>query len=463
MKRRSMFVLSVVMLLGLCAPIFAQTYSLDIAFEGPWIFYEEQQFKSRSPTGTDISVPVLVAVSPSGATAYSMSPHDVQDHHEAQMSTGEGYYIRSNGIYCLTFGDKCYPQLNGKSLTVDPQYPAGSTKGAILQVPFGAPGDTTWPWQLQGVANRVLILPMPDSYHNDGVWPMRFRSKHDMSSSFKEIRTSIGIVLHYSKGPDKLGLYGCDTSLPAWNNCTMPEIDSQGDQVSLANTGTLRLQMRAPDNEDACDHHVRRGYHVLFHMISSSANQAYAFIEPGKRMNANGTVEFESPDTTKHPCWTKDQKMHDQDDSLAKVETPSVSGNKKATPSYSKEIFSSMMFVAPLQDIQNQLEQLITAPDSKLQVLDTAEDDIAKALSIANSRFPTLSDVRRMKSLPDDGADSIKEVLSGRNTEIKPLVRARLLIVVRKLRALSATISGDTKNGADCRAAMVVLRQNPSN
>jgi hypothetical protein len=460
MKHRSLIVLSVVALLGLCAPTFAQPY-LDIALEGPWILYEEQQFKSKDPvSGKDVYVPVLVAISPSGATAYSMSRHDVQDHHEAQMSTGEGYYIRSNGIFCLTFGDKCYPQANGASLKVDSQYPNGGTKGGILPVPFGASGDTTWPWQLQGAANRVLILPMPDSYHNDGVWAMRFRGKHDLSYTFKEIRASIGIVLHYSKGPDRLGFYGCDTSHPAWDNCTTPETDSQGDQVSLDNTGTLRLQMRAPDNEDACDHHVRRGYHVLFHTISSTSNQAYAFIEPAKRINADGSGVFESPDKNKHPCWTKDLKLHDQDDSLAKVKTSTASGNKKTAPSSGTEMFSTTMFIAPLTDIQNQLKQFMTAPDSKLQVLDTAEGDVVMALSIANSRFPTLSDVRRIKSLPNDAADSIKQVLSDKDIKIKPLVRAKLLIIVGKLRALSVTITGATKNGADCRAAMVVLRNN---
>jgi hypothetical protein len=457
MKNCSLIILLVITCWCLSPSVFAQYKSMDIALEGPWILYEEQQFKSKATDSTPVYVSVLIAVSPLGAAANQVGHHDSKHHHVPQMSTGEGYYIKKKGIFCLTFGNTCYPQANGQSLIPDAGYP---NNGYILQEYYGAPGDKTWPWQTQGATNTVLILPMPDSYHNDGVWPFRFRKYYELASSpTSEQNASIGIVLHYSKGLGTVSLYECDLNQPSSDNCTKPVLDPNNNQVSLTNTGTLRLQMRAPDNEDACDHHVRRGYHEMFTIFSSPRNQDYAFIEPARGIYANGSIEFESAND--HPCWTRDKKQHDQD-RVSKDELPAPAPGNKTIVTFPNidPMNWSPTYVGLLTRLRDQINELVVRKGG-LQILDTARKDITDAINIAQSPFPRLSDMRRVDSLPNDAANSIEAVLSNKENGIGVRVRAKLLLIAKGLR--SRVASGPGKNGADCRAPMVLLRLNAEN
>src|SRR5205085_6599786 len=111
---------------------------------------------------------------------------------------------------------------------------------------------------------------------------------------------SIGLLLHYSKGPGRLRLFTCDPNQPTTANCTKPATDPKGNQIVVINTGTLRLQMRGPDTNDACDHHVRFGYHKMLGIVSSPYNKDYSYIEPAQTLKSDGmTGTFEDSNSQK--------------------------------------------------------------------------------------------------------------------------------------------------------------------
>ena len=119
--------------------VFAQTYHLDVALEGPWILYEEQHFKNKNKQ----DVAVLIAIAPTGATTPAMSHRDKIHHHIPQLSTGDGYYVPGPGIYCFKFDDECAPA-GAPSLMIGTGYP----KGQLLEMYYHDPAQTPagWPW-----------------------------------------------------------------------------------------------------------------------------------------------------------------------------------------------------------------------------------------------------------------------------------------------------------------------------
>src|SRR5581483_6271443 len=94
---------------------------------------------------------------------------------------------------------------------------------------------------------------------------------------------STGFVLHYTTGPTTLGLLGCPNVEPssagtyACNDSTI-----KIDHVTLYNkTGTLQIEMKAPDNNWSCDPHVRSIYPMMLDLVDPTAHQSgYAYIDP---------------------------------------------------------------------------------------------------------------------------------------------------------------------------------------
>jgi hypothetical protein len=240
MNRPILFVL--LMFLLRADATFAQ--SLDIDIEGPWIYYVDNTFKDNG--GRPESV--LIA----------MAPH-VEDHVGA-FSTGDGFVIQQPGIYCVGFDEQCAPAHSGNK----PSLP-----GKLLRVKVSP--DWYWYSALDKTA-IYLILPLPDSYTNDGVYRMKFGKKFGRSEYYgAEKKQSIGLSLHYANGPYNINLS---------SNCNALSTDAcpfDGQFQDQDNSGTLRITMKAPDVlADYCDMHVRRAYHLMLLALHSGSLQGGA-------------------------------------------------------------------------------------------------------------------------------------------------------------------------------------------
>ncbi len=262
----------------------------DIVLEGPWILYTEQAFPKNG--GTTVSV--LVAIAPAGDnSAGSMS------FHLPRISNGDGYYIIHNGIYCLTFDGECAPK--GKTKLDNDGYPTST----LLPVAVKAPsGGKSWDWASRVTSGNyglptILILPMPDSYSDDGVWFMRFGPAFSADGTGYDKNGSphsIGIHLHYTNGPKQyFDLLACDTATtPTATNCKIVVTGSKYHVTQLPNVGVLRVEMKAPDNLDACDYHVRAGYPAMLNLVGDPTYHSnISFIDPAYDTDPSGKPAFD--------------------------------------------------------------------------------------------------------------------------------------------------------------------------
>src|SRR4029077_10428875 len=163
---------------------------------------------------------VLVAMAPS------------VDKHVASFSTGDGFVMDKPGVYCVGFDGLCAPAHTGSKT---------SLPGRVLRIK--APNGWYWYSNLNA-AMIYLILPLPDGYANDGVYRMKFGSKFKTYGSEK--KQSIGLSLRYANGPSTINLS---------SNCQAPKADSclfDGVFKDQDNSGTLRINMKAPDEKDDC-------------------------------------------------------------------------------------------------------------------------------------------------------------------------------------------------------------------
>ena len=422
------------LLCGSCVA-FAQTYHLDIALEGPWILYEEQHLKDKNQQ----DVAVLIAIAPSGATAASVGHRDKIHHHTPQMSTGDGYYIPAPGVYCLKFDDECGPA-GATSLISGPGYP----QGQLLKMAYHDPANatTSWPWQTKGSGQIVLILPMPDFYSNDGVWPMRFRTKHNsINDPYTEGLNSIGVLLHYSKGPNSVRLFICDPNQPAVANCSTPATDPKGNKVVVTNTGTLRLQMRAPDTTDTCDHHVRFSYHEMFKIVGNPYNKEYSYIEPAQGMKPDGvTGTFET--STSHKCFDHDDQNASND---------SDAGAAQNGTSQSRTMPRSLINTGSLDTAFEDLSKLAV----KYKDLTPAKNALRDASKAANQLgdFPRISEVQQIGSLLNDSISAVESFTAKERGHVTKSDQRKL----ERIKSQEEEIAAATKNGGDCRAAAVLM------
>lgn len=428
--------------LSLSALAAAQS-QLDIALEGPWILYQDLHFSGKN----NKQIPVLVAIAPLSATMNSAAL-DIQHHHVPQISTGEGYYVGDKGIYCLDFDGQCAPK-GASSLSDGHGYPPGH----LLQVPSGS---TPWLWPQKSSGNVAIVLPMPNFYSNDGLWQVRFRKTYDIKASdvtYSDATTSIGIVLHYTKGPAVLRLFSCDAATPAAKNCTMQVKDKDGNDVMARNTGMLRLQMRAPDTDSVCDHHVRFAYHQMFTLFGNpSSNQDYAYIEPanGIKIASDGTSsgQYEDEGTGHHDCFDSDQNAQDQGTLMRPPfdqASPTGDLNGQGKPAGQEET----TFDGALQDLRN-----LSKHDSESHSLQRAVDNVQEA----SEERDKLSGIRKIsldRNFEAHLSDAIALIDAFKNEKhLTPDDLTTLLKVETFLRILA----DGTKNGADCRAPLVLVQ-----
>jgi hypothetical protein len=297
---------SLITLFVFCACSVAQTDKrVDITLQGPWILYQDNAFQDAQHN----SVPVLIVMAPGMSNIKTKYRHQ-----PPTFSNGDGYWIKDSGIYCVQFNDVCAPKNPNGSMTSN-GYP--DSIPLVVKVPAQSPDK--WPWYQYAqntpqAAGTYLILPMPDSISNDGVWPMQFAPQSDYDNPKTpqkygpsgNSQHSIGIQLHYtSLTASTLSLIVCASPLPSHDSSTCTRNLAKH---PLLNSGTLRITMKAPNTKDVCDPHVRAAHREMLHLLDSrsladptgpNVNQSLAFIDPARDVDDNHNGVY---DDTKTRC-----------------------------------------------------------------------------------------------------------------------------------------------------------------
>jgi len=223
---------------------------LDIAFEGPWLFYQAPAFAFNGGT-----FPALIAVAP-----------QLSDHFPPTFSTGDDVNF-DIGTYCVGFNATCKTN-NATTLNKD-----GYTDPSLLHVNKG-----NWDWTSLPSA-YVLVVPLPDSYSADGQYSITLQSSFPKPNTVyptpTKVPAALGIQLHYNNGPDSISLFKCSSGAATASNCNT----SLSNQV---NSGTLRITIKSdqdPKIAEPCEYHVRRAFHKMIHLLdpplTSNPNSAY--------------------------------------------------------------------------------------------------------------------------------------------------------------------------------------------
>ncbi len=406
---------AVTLLVGLlfAGPSFAQL-KLDVVIEGPWLFYVEPAFPT--PTGT---APVLVAIAPK-----------VLGHHPLFFSAGDGAQV-PGGVYCVAFDGACRPNSITK-LDKD---------GYAAPIPVPVTKPVGWSWTGYTGDTYVLVLPMPDSYSSDGLYTMTFQSSFPSSmvpsTTTSNGPQSIGIVLHYMSGPQRIGLLTC-TGTPSVTTC------SRGSVTDEPNSGTLQIKIKSkedPANPDSCDYHVHRAYHETLKLLDPlmQYNQYRAYVGV--------------------PTYNSCAKCDPQQDKV-----PSECTALAMTVSMANDPADSVM---PIQPTLKAIVALLQKIDVDAGTREKLLLDLPDQSNRLNGKFPRLSELRRLKEtlalsqvtadkilieLKDKvRADAAKSWSAGRDLQAAIISEQNLIDAADRWTALSIS-------GKDCRAPALLIQ-----
>jgi len=425
---------------------------LDIALEGPWILYLDHDFDDHGKKTT-----VLIAIAPHDATAETV---DKMHHHIPQISAGDGYYIRHAGVYCLMFDDRC-ARPGPSSLTHD-----GYDDAKPLAVKFHSESGKTI-WNLVDANNGVaLILPIPDSYSNDGIWRADFAPKFDKDGNgySGNVPVSIGLVLHYTNGPWWFALRRCYSPATV-ANCAVPAPGIN--HTLLQNTGTLRVVMRAPDNDDACDLHVRTAYKASMKLLDSSINSDRAVIDPARRIDSTGHAHYDDPPSYHcldydpqgpHPRKMYVAERENQDKGMAMETAPTIHDLGKQIENILDAVRSLDQYGGEKQ--KSEIEGGIVDPSkaARAAAVDLDEDfprisqlrQIGSLLHVAARNWETLRPQLQEPTLTSPKLDSKAAAASQSSTNTN-----NAFMQLSNLLDEADDATG-TKNGSDCRAPVMM-------
>ena len=279
----------------------------DISLEGPWILYVDHDLASW---------PVLVAIAPNSQSV------GYWQHQPTTVSAGDGYLLADfteplhqplGHAYCLTLDDECARK--GPDTLKSSHYPDVEP----LQVSMPS-GHQQWINAVKGQLHATaLILPMPDSYSSDGVWPAHFAAKWDPDPKNygKSEQHSIGVQLHYKKGPAHFNLRLCDSF--DVTNCG-PLKGTNSNNTFVVNSGTIRIAMKAPLSTNVCDPHVRRIYPQMMQIVGATANQDKAVIDPAHGVQTDGIsgrFDDDFPQGWTYPCLAHDAQSPNCDKTVS--------------------------------------------------------------------------------------------------------------------------------------------------
>lgn len=492
-------------------------HQTEIAISGPWILYQDNKFEIRNPDGTITGYsPVLIAIAPTGA----IDPNDIgfsdrhkpdgRHHRPPQLSTGDGYYITNQNIYCLASAPS---QMGG--LTCDMKWSAKSTTDKSVPIKILCPMTSCpkghWDWWTVVTGKTVqtaLILPMPDSITNDGTWGVKFAKDfdesgakytydtdpHDTTSNPPPIKNhSTGLVLHYKDGPNQWGLVQC-ASAPAKGHqyfgpgdCTqLATIGNNRTDTHLENSDTLRIQMKAPYNADGCDIHVRQAHRQMTYLLGFK--DIHNFIEPAYYLDANN-IDFDKPSS--HYCLTREKQklgtnlpktaveaaymLHETDEAEEDLEVPLPTAeeltkfvNDFATVanSFDGKVGTKVLAFDPAVSGTNSTHM---ADDESTDIYDrqdffSANQAVNQASEIRqtfNPDFPRISQVVRMATLLQSSREKIARF---RNNNLLKLQQNDWNDLLNKLDELHRRLklyNGPAKSAGDCLAMAIQVVDHP--
>lgn len=409
---------TLLLLASLCCTGLALGQKLDITLEGPWILYEDDHTfgDAHSPTH------VIIAMSPGGTV-----------HAPPTFSEGgDGTQIQP-GISCVAFDNKCLLP-SSKSLDYDSYPPPAHLKVHLKQ-------GRNWYDNSKTTGAVYLILPMSDSYSNDGAEYMRFGTS--FGSYGTPERHSIGTQFHYNTGPSTVNLGHCDPNGTPAIVCTNPA--SKG----YDNTGTLRITMKAPEGMEYCSYHVRDAYpHMLLLLDDTSLlgghnrNQDWAYIDLPDESDVYGSCLYCDPQgPLPFPCLGTGVGVG--------------------------------MVQLPKMNVADALKQIIT----QLQSVEPSSKDHKDSLNVTilwrelkslDPRFPKFSQLRRIARELGESIDGLKRLSmshveagqAGSKSDAPSDPAAQQAeLTTGNLRSYIYQVLNSATSGKDCRSVQMLIIQ----
>jgi hypothetical protein len=207
--------------------------------------------------------------------------------------------------------------------------------------------------------------------------------------------------------------------------------------------------MRAPDNDNACDWHVRYAWEQVWKILGSDFPSDYRNLEPAASIDANGNGTYIS-------C---DKNAPDKNNTSIKYpKEQTVSSSGQMTRVLGANVFASsgMLYTDFLNQFDTNVKTILDSigqedkndPDLKYVVTLRTE------LDSLNPNFPRISQLMLIRRL-SYSSQSLLARLKKEHSRNEALTKA-LDSVIDSSKALDD--DPDTKNGGDCRAAIVEVQ-----
>jgi hypothetical protein len=444
---RTRLVMSILLALVMCTAVsisaWADSSNLDITVDGPWIVYTKAVFHNKD--GND--APVIVLMAPSAAADTMKWPHL-----PPTLNEGDGYRIDAGVIYCLGFDGKCAPLRTGAAFK-----PIGYPVGELLAVAV----PQNWLWYKDGYKNygTYLVLPMPDSYSNDGVWYMRFGSDFSADgSTYTNVPTappSIGIQLHYKSAAQKLSLFRCvhhGGVQPSYDDC-----DKNNDKTAdLGNTGTVHITMKNTNFDKACDPHVREAYPMMLYMLdgrplegagSLNVNKNIAYVDPAIDSSPVGIAKYDDNADGGPKC--RDGNNDPQKPKSQRIDLAVLVGKKAHAMAMMPDRESEETTEKLVSQINSIANSLKTDPKYSAYSKELLSSAITSAASELDPNFPTISQLSEVAQLLRSSAAAAEKIGKAKHSQD--------LLNLGRRETLVANDSA-TKDGKDCKAPIMLVQ-----
>jgi uncharacterized ubiquitin-like protein YukD len=418
----------------------------EIALEGPWILYVDHDLAPW---------PVLIAIAPNSQSVGHWQ------HQPTTVSAGDGYLLADftdplhqevGHVYCLTLDDECARK--GTGALKSSQYP--DVEPLQVSMPLG---HKQWVDAVKTLHATALILPMPDSYSNDGVWPMHFARNWDPDPKKygPSEQHSIGVQLHYKSGPMHFDLSLCD-NLDV-RQCVQSVGTTNDKNTFVVNSGTIRIAMKAPLFTNVCDPHVRRIYPEMMKIVGMTGNEDRAVIDPAHGIQPdgiNGRFDDEFPQGA-YRCLDHDAQSPHCDTADASGTVTRCDDPPPPFPIPGPPIQTYGSWLETLRDLRNAIGRL--NPDQQGQH-ELAQ--IAALITDDDLRYPRISKLDLLQdSIQPLIAASFTQLDSAKNTDVRSVAAARSGAPFAEVTKYEKQFLDDgplTKSGNDCKA-MVMLAQ----
>jgi hypothetical protein len=399
---------------------------LDIAMEGPWIFFVQSNFKTAAGPSN-----VLIAVAPL-----------VSGHYLPVVGAGNGGQITDYGLKCVVFDGVCIPKPTTAS--------ALSHDGYADPYPIVL-SQAGWNWSKVSSSAFVIILPMPDYISADGKESLTFQkviptSAMPNSPSTSAANFAIGLQLHYEHGPNIVGLYRCTSTSDA-SSCTQNVFPGNED-----NSGTLRIAIRSdetPSDLDNCKYHLHGAYHAMLGLVDRNAanNPDKAYLDmPAYDKNCTPG----DPQQIPFPLA----------DSSIDMGHSTSEGEMSSTTNVATSLDTLVVYLRSLK-LQHGVEESLSLP----QLSDQADQ--------LRGKVPRLSNLSELSAYLKNSQEVISNLLMQLKAQSHETARRmtshrqdadlpiRLNVVLLRERALQAEAQFAALSiisGKDCRAAMVLVQ-----